>query len=270
MINSAKIIEELVSVDAWHDLITAGGSNPLHLSVSFTDARFAGTDEHPIEFAVELKRANIAVVLTPKLKVHVDTVVNMHPTDVQFESRRMDEAAQSQSGGSMVNLGATLSVNPSIKSGVKQDRNFGQSASKSVQETQASNWPIRAVKRKIGSRYSWDCHPIYGGTLFGPALDQDHPVFNFFTLSNERLYEEQIRIEVSCKAEDIFIDDSKIEVKSWLRKRHGKLAESRLKLAREALRHRIAKENLVVGDLDSHYANVVIADIVADVRNSKS
>ena len=95
MINSAKIIEELVSVDTWHDLITAGGSNPLHLSVSFTDARFAGTDEHPIEFAVELKRANIAVVLIPKLKVHVDTVMRMHPTDVQFETRRMDQSARS-------------------------------------------------------------------------------------------------------------------------------------------------------------------------------
>ena len=59
MINSAKIIEELVSVDAWHDTIVEGASNPLHLSVTFSDARIMGSDDSPIAFAVELRRATV-------------------------------------------------------------------------------------------------------------------------------------------------------------------------------------------------------------------
>ena len=86
MINSAKIIEEIVSVDAWHDTIVEGASNPLRLSVTFSDARIMGSDDSPIEFAVELCRATVEVILSTKLNAHVDTVMDVHPANVDTET----------------------------------------------------------------------------------------------------------------------------------------------------------------------------------------
>ena len=63
MTNPVKIIEELLSVDLWHDAIMEVDSSPLNLSVTCSDVRIMGLQDSPIESAVELRRATVDVVI---------------------------------------------------------------------------------------------------------------------------------------------------------------------------------------------------------------
>ena len=270
MINSAKIIEELVSVDAWHDTIVEGASNPLHLSVTFSDARIMGSDDSPIEFAVELRRATVEVILSSKLNAHVDTVMDVHPANVDTETIIMRHSNCSHSETETYAASGKLSELPVVEGSVKSNQTDEFGAAQSSQTRHSSNWPIRATKRKIGQNYAWDCRPLNGDSLSGPAFDKTQAVLQFYALGSKRLEDEQVRLKISCKVEDVYIDEDQFEPRGWIIKKFGNPKKKNMKAAMQALRHVIADAGLEVGNLDSKYAEIVIADIVANAKLPKS
>ena len=195
MINSAKIIEELVSIDAWHDTIVEGISNPLHLSVTFSDARIMGSDDSPIEFAVELHRATVEVILSSKLKAHVDTVMEAHPANVDTETIITRRSNRSHSETETYAASGKISELPAFEASAKSNQTDEFGAAQSIQTRHSSNWPIRAIKRTIGQNYAWDCQPLNGASLSGPAFDKTQAVLQFYAQESKRLEDEQVRLK---------------------------------------------------------------------------
>jgi len=270
MINSAKIIEELVSVDAWHDAIVEGGSNPLHLSVTFSDARIMGSQDSPIEFAVELRRATVEVILSSKLKAHVDTVMEVHPVNVVTGTTKTQHANSSHSKSNTLAASAKFSETPTVAASAKHSQTDEIGAAQTLQVSQNSSWPIRATKRKIGQNYAWDCRPLNGETLSGPAFDNTQSVLQFYADGSKRLEDEQVSLKISCNVEDVYIDEDQFEPRWWVIEKFGNPQKKNMKAAIQALRHVIADAGLEVGNLDSKYAEIVIADIIANAKLPKS
>ena len=150
--------------------------------------------------------------------------------------------------------------------GIQTDE-FG--AAQSSQTRHSSNWPIRATKRKIGQNYAWDCRPLNGDSLLGPAFDKTQAALQFYALGSKRLEDEQVRLKISCKVEDVYIDEDQFEPRAWIIEKFGNPNKKNMKAAMQALRHVIAEAGLDVGNLDSKYAEIIIADIVANAKVSK-
>ena len=105
--------------------------------------------------------------------------------------------------------------------------------------------------------------------MSGPAFDKTQAVLQFYALGSKRLEDEQVRLKISCKIEDVYIDEDQFEPRACIIEKFGNPNKKNMKAAMQALRHVIAEAGLEVGNLDSKYAEIVIADIVANAKVSK-
>ena len=106
--------------------------------------------------------------------------------------------------------------------------------------------------------------------MSGPAFDKTQAVLQFHALESKRLEGEQVKLKISCKVADVYIDENQFEPRGWIIEKFGNPKKKNMEAAMQALRHVIADAGLEVGNLDSKYADIVIADIVANAKLPKS
>ena len=56
MLNSKRILAELVSLDAWFEAYKSGSDIPLQVAASFSDGRFGGDEGAAVKFKANLKK----------------------------------------------------------------------------------------------------------------------------------------------------------------------------------------------------------------------
>ena len=229
-----------------------------------------GFDDSPIEFAAELRRATVEVILSTKLNAHIDTVMDLHPANDDTETTITRHSNCSHSETETYAASGKLSELPAVEASAKSNQTDEFGTAKSSQTRHSSNWPVRATKRKIGQNYVWDCRPLNRDYLSGPAFDKTQAVLQFYALGSKRLEDEQVKLKISCKVADVYIDENQFEPRGWIIEKFGNPKKKNMEAAMQALRHVIADAGLEVGNLDSKYADIVIADIVANAKLPKS
>lgn len=265
--NRARILQELVNVEAWHKTIEYDEPKGLHVALSFHDARYSGGDRSPVSFRVQLKRATLVIVCDPNLSVPRGSKVREYPTFNQTV-RTLDGSASHRGSEAESEAGIDIAISDSgvpsgkaaAKSRFKDSRKLGATAE--TERTQVVTQRVRMIYNEIGEEHHWNCEPIEAATLAGPAHNGDEPLIEVKAKIAERLQDLGIRVFLRCKADDFVI--SEVDVKPSMLRRFTKDEQKyRLKMAKVVLQQKLAEADLEVTDLDPKFQDVVIADILA-------
>ena len=69
MLNSKRILAELVSLDAWFEAYKSGSDIPLQVAASFSDGRFGGDEGAAVKFKANLKKAVLQIRLSEEFHI---------------------------------------------------------------------------------------------------------------------------------------------------------------------------------------------------------
>jgi hypothetical protein len=265
--NSHRILQELVSVEAWHKPLEPDTDSPFHLALSFGDARYSGDDKTPIEFQVELKRATLVVVCDNNLRVPKGSKVRVYPPwEKNYREVHGDTKDQSVSSSQRLSADASVSVTTGASGGVSGARGKAESESNArsteTEYTQTIRQHVQMNYRQSGDEHHWDCRPVNAETLRGSAHTGDEPVMELRPTIDQRLEDLGVRVFVKCKADDFEIRDISTK-KSIQEKLAGEDLERRQRLAKEVIKYKLAEADLEVVDLEPRFREVVIADIMS-------
>lgn len=266
MSNKARIIEELVSLEAWHEPLEYDCAKPMHVAVSFSDARYAGGPNMPVEFTLKLKRAKIVVICDPSLTVPRKTKTRQYPKRLQsFRHTKHDEEAEGSSHEVQAksNMKATLSkaeasAEASGKlAGTRSQRRGGQ-----TEQSEEVIQTIQLTYKTAGEEHHWECLPIHETHLVGTGHDGDEPLMQLKAKEGSRLEDLGVRVFIKCLADDLDVVD--VTAKPNVRERFlGENFERRLRLAREVIRQKLKEAQLEIVELEPRFQEVVLADVMA-------
>jgi len=265
--NSHRILQELVSVEAWHKPLEFDNNSPFHVALGFADARYSGPDNLPIEFQVKLKRATLVVVCDQNLKVPKSTTVRVHPT-WEKSYRQMQGDARDRSVSSSRHGTTDVAIDglkgPSANASVSRGDANNESATRNIETeyTQTIRQHIQMNYRYSGDEHQWDCHPINADTLQGSAHTGSDPIMEIKPTLDKRLEDMGVRVFVKCKADDFEITDIRMN-KSLRERLTGEDLQARERLAKQVIKHKLAEADLEATDLDASFREVVIADIIS-------
>ena len=263
--NVGRIISEIVSAEAWHDTIEFQSPTDLFVAVSFREGRFQGGQETQVSFSVRLRRAEIEISLDDYLKVKPDSLLRQFPKIQYTQSESMSNSkSTTQSYSTKAQAKAALS--PSATLSDESGEENGRSDTLGSAVTKGFDWPIQTSHMKASGTHVWTATPLCGDFLNGQVFDADRAVLTFSSQSDKGLDMRHVRIIIRCKAEDVIIDEDKIEVqgKNFLTRFTEAGLRKRKALARVALQNKIAEHGLELVDLSKRYEDVILAWVSAN------
>lgn len=262
-----RILEDLVSLEAWYKPLEVDQTSPFHVALAFGDARYFGGEDTPVDFRVKLARATLVVICDPALTVPKRTKVREYPEWNKTVKSKTEESA-SQTDSETENDARELRANPvtgvsGSKVGSKANASSAVSgAANEMEVTEVISQHVRMNYRDVGGEHHWDCRPISSDSLQGKAHDGKELLMELKPGLAQSVQDLGVRVYVKCKAEDIEISD--INAKPSLVERiKGQNLDRRLSLAKEVIKQKLAEASLDVVDLDASFADVIIADILA-------
>lgn len=264
--NRARIIQDLVSLEAWHSPFEIDCNSPFHVAVSFSDARFSGDETSPIEFRVQLKRATLVVIGEESIQVPKRTKVREYPKrDMQYRTKDFSELAENSADEENANAGGSVGA-----TNIKLDAGAGTkySNSEATKDTFEQEFSeritqnIHMVYQEVGIQHRWNLEPISGDTLKGIAHDGAQPIMELRPKALSRLEDLGIRVFLKCKADDFEITD--IEAKPNIKERVlGEDLLRRERMAKVVIKQKLLEAELEVVELEPKFKEVIIADILA-------
>lgn len=268
MSNVARILDELVSLEAWHKPHEIEVASPFHVALTFSEARMSGGSNEAISFRVRLKKATLVIVCDEDLVVPLSSKLREYPNrewTIKSSEAQSEEGAQSsketnKSSGGISIKGPSLSVDDAVERTDAQKANLG--SSREITETMQNR--IMMIYRSVGSEHHWDCAPLLGESLNGVAHPGNSPIMATKPNRDARLDMLGIRVFLKCKAEDLDIPPDDIQASPTLKERFvGEDLDRRLRLAREVIKAKLAASELEVCELEPRYQDVIIADLIA-------
>lgn len=266
MSNKARIIESLVSVDAWHQPFEVDVKTPLHVALSFSDARYTGDENNPVEFQVELKRATLVIICDENVSVPKSSIVRQHParkTTVRLENG-VGKASKSENSAKAGFVAKATTKNQGLEfiANQSQSQSIDLSSQAKREILEEITQTIEMVYTGRGTEHVWECQPVYQNTLKGSAHSGESLLMEIKPTIKKRLSDIGIRVFVKCKADDFLISDISLK-KTWKEKFLGDDLDRRLRMAKAVIRHKLAHVDLPSVELDPKFQDVILADIMA-------
>lgn len=267
MSNTARILEDLLSLEAWYEPLVYQCESPLKVALSFSDARYSGGQESPIEFSVELKRAVLVVVCDEKLAVPREGRLRQYPSR-QMTIRQVEGNETQAAEGEEDIISGKAKIDEKgpgaeVLGTFRNTSGFQKTNQDLHESSETLSQKIEMTYRAAGKEHQWDCRPISEKTLQGTAQDGGQAMLRLKPTSDVRLEDFGVRVFVKCKSDDFEISDISIKP-SWKERLSGKEdLQRRLDLARAVIKAKLAEAQLEVTDLEPKYADVVIADVLA-------
>ncbi|NVO26816.1 hypothetical protein HJ526_05255 [Donghicola sp. C2-DW-16] len=270
MSNTERIIDKLISLEAWHKPLEHECAKPLYVALSFSDARYSGGLQMPVEFTVRLKRAQLVVVCDPGIDIPKSTKVRVYPARQRSyktisQSERTDTETQEFNRAAE----ATVSLNPSVKA-VNDLRNSETKGGRSGEVFEVAEDISQTVYMTYGgnrNEHLWNCHPNHEKYLHGIGHDGSSHLMEIKAIKESRIEDLGVRVFLKCLADDIDIADITIKpsfAEKYLGKKSGKKdIERRLRLAREVIQEKLREAQLEVVELEPRFQEVILADVVA-------
>lgn len=266
MSNNERIVQNLISLEAWHIPLEFNSKSPLHVALSFSDARYSGDADTPIEFRVQLRRATLVIMCDENIKVPLSTRVREHPSRKRTVKssagagatlRHAEDRSLELSGGAenaLPKFNATKSLH--------QSQSIDQSADTRHEVEEEITQTIQMIYQSAQTEHRWECKPIYGKTLQGSAHGGASHLLELQPTVRKNLADLGIRVLVRCKAEDFDISDISLKP-SFMEKFRGPDIDRRLRMAKEVIKQKLAEAELGDVSLDTNFSDVVLADIMA-------
>lgn len=263
--NIGKIVEEILSVEAWHDTIHYQTETDLFLAVSFREGRFQGGDKQKVAFTVKLNRAEICIELDEYLKVNQSSILRQFPK-VEYSTSKGETASKGATHSSNDSFNSELSLSPSFSASSGQAKDQSESASTNGSINRKFDWPIETFHSKTKAGSVWTAKPLKGAHLEGQVFDSEKAILSFSAQSEKGLDARHVKIIVRCKAEDFAIDEDSIELLdgNLITKFTPAGLRRRKKLAAEVLKNRIVEHGLELVELSDKYNDVILAMVMSN------
>jgi len=266
MSNTTRIIEELISLEAWFNPFEVNIVSPLFIAIGFSDARYAGDEKTLIEFKVELKRATLVIVCDENIQVPKATKVREHPKrerDVRTMEAQGRSSTKSDETSVSLKAGASLtSFSVGVEAADKQAVENNKSNDTQKEISERFKQTVHMTYSEVGNEHHWNCAPMINETLVGNAHDGTSPIIEMKALTKDRLKDLGIRVFLKCKAEDFEISEMELKT-NFKEKLLGKDVDRRMRMAKEVIKIKLSEAELEVTGLDSKFQEVILADIMA-------
>ncbi|WP_342251386.1 hypothetical protein [Sphingomonas sp. OTU376] len=265
MNNQIRVLSQVLAIDAWHKpLRVDGGTSSVHVELSFHQGRLGGDNpDMPFTFRVRLKKALLTVSVEQPLEIDRESVARSIPPSSLEHTKilKLNEKAKQNASllgkisPSALQIAAGASISSEVESTADEEYRFVRHIPN-----------IIATPKPKGAReFSWELRPGQSETLEGePWNPVEEPRLSVKSLLNQARLDPAIRVTVSCKFEDLEIDDLSLKgtgiidiAKEALFNRMNEAA------AIQQLKLTLRDAQLEFGDIDDKFSNLLIADMLA-------
>jgi len=266
MSNRARIIDDLISLEAWHEPLEYDCAKPMFVALSFSDARYSGGSDMPVEFTVKLKRARLVVVCDQGIVVPKASKTREHPQRLRsVKSANHEEHSTARSRETQGTLktkvtstNAAFDAEMSDKSGDTKGQRVGGEFETSEDIIQT----VHMTYKDAGSEHHWECRPMHKDHLEGTGHDGSSHIMELKASNGPRIEDMGVRVFLKCLADDLDVID--VMLKPSFKERFlGENRERRLRLAREVIKEKLKEAQLEVVELEPRFQEVVLADVIA-------
>jgi hypothetical protein len=264
--NDARIIEGLLSLEAWHKPFEIGQPSPLHVALAFRESRYVGSDKLPVVFTVNLKKATLIVIGDENLTVPMATKVRSHPPrSIQIVNETGAESSRAAGQIANRNAAADLSfagIGATVGNSRQTTTQTDESQQTRIETTQTMTQLIAMTYFSRGAEHHWDCSPLRGSTLQQNAHDGSSMLMELTPQHGSDLSLLGVKVIVRCNADDLEITD--IEVKDTAQEVAGlDDLTIRLKVAKEVIRLKLIEAMLPSANPHKTYEELTLADLMA-------
>ncbi|RDL46290.1 hypothetical protein BLJAPNOD_06484 [Ensifer sp. M14] len=266
--NRVRIFSELVSVDAWHLPFTEKRlAVSLHADVSFATARMGGEDDSPVRFTVDLKRAELRVIIpeTEQLVIDRASIARMEETTTGTQKSKSTRKAKGAVKG-----GVSLSVDASKLMGGVSGGASGSVERETVEEVSLSRKLTGIItSHSIDGEGSnrWSFVPGTERVLSGKPWDAvKNPLMKIKDRreSANKLITPTVRLELFCRREDLDIKNIVLKDSGIFRSAMSRAGfPNRMDAAEAYIRNKLVEEGLPSPNMSEDYAVISLAQILA-------
>lgn len=267
--NRKRAFADVVTIDAWHDRFSEEHARvDLHADVVFGTARVGGDTESPVRFRLNIRRADIVIVIPESEPLTVDRKSVSRDTP-ELEGRLTQVIQQSTQAN--LKAGASLSVTPvkpAASARIDSDAQVSRAASEKLEVSGTIRFLAVTQSKTADGHYRWQVESRKDSHLEGrpwDALKQPR-----LTLIDQRKDRNKgipptVRVEVRCRREDLRISDLEIKDEGlWdtVRRRVG--FKNKLAAAESYIRDYLSQEGLEVKNIEDIFGTVTIASATAE------
>lgn len=267
--NWSKTLNEIVSLEAWHDPFNKKNKRvDVHVDVAFLSGRLGGEDASEVRFILELRQAEIVVMIPPTEPARVDPgSVSRDAPQVEAKlvrEKKFKRETHTKLGGAAKMDGDGVSLSASTGAGV--------SAAKTDQLRSELTEAIKNMRilHSLGpdKQHRWSVASITkDGALTGRPWDaSEAPRLKVIDTrpDRERGLAPVVKVEVRCRREDLIIRNIQLKNVTGLEDRLKRGSRRNREVAAEAvIRSRLLEEGLLSGDIEDRFAILTLAAIEA-------
>jgi hypothetical protein len=267
--NRIRIFSELVSLDAWHLPFTDKRTSvALHADVGFSTARLGGEEESPVRFKVDLKRAELRIIVPETEPLSIDSASVQRIDAPRTKTLKDRSVKKTRAGAGAEVSGRANATGLSGTAALRAAAAYDTEQSVEVVETRKVGMIVASHSLDADGNHRWTFSP----NKTEPRLDgkpwaaKDFPLL---TLKDQRLsprsgLSSTVRLELSCYREDLNIFDIRLKDGNLLDALKETIGFANRMIAAEAfIRNRLEREGLPAPRMAEDYAVIELAQITA-------
>lgn len=266
MPNRRRILSDVVSLEAWHEPFSPGRVSAIYVDAVFLEGQLGKELESPVRFTLKLRRAEIALVISPNepLRVlHESVARDQSVKSARLKSQKTTASRSGSSAAANVRIGSSTAaqVGASGFSGLSQEE-------QSVVEIDTSVRLILTTQsRTADGHYRWEVKAVHGGPLEGKPWNplQEPRLSVRDSRTDEKHLEGSCYVEIRCRRVDLIIEG--IELKDSYRfnflsrrKRH----RNRMAAAEAYILGALTSRNLGSDDIHEPFGEICLANILVE------
>ncbi|TBY67061.1 hypothetical protein E0H46_19195 [Rhizobium leguminosarum bv. viciae] len=266
--NRIRIFSELVSIDAWYPSFAASLTKvSLHADITFHTARLGGEADSPVNFTLDLKRAELRVIIPESEQIGVDRSSVARFDDGNTATKRVKSTSRTKVGasGSLMFGGNTHGPSASAALSASAGKDFQRTEEITATEKIKKIVVSHSMDQEGNNR--WHFRPSIADTLEGKPWAAKN--LKLMKLVDKRAqidprFEPMVRLELSCLREDLHIGKIKLRDDNLFAAAMSRVGGERRMLAAEAyIRTRIEEEGLPSPKMNNDHAQIILADLSA-------
>lgn len=255
--NIGRVFDRVISIDAWHsDFGSENHSASVHVDLSFLQAKMGEESSSPVRFHVSLRKAKLTFIVPENEPIAViqRSVARETPMkgSITRSSMEMNEASAGISGA------LNVSLHPSLSGKIDGRTSMSENSIATVSVSgEVSQFAVRQFNSN--GRYCWDISPLSNVKLSGKVWNPvEEPRLSIKRTAISRI-DPTCRFQISCKREDIVIEEIELKNRSVLKDRfkHNRDAAAAAFLRKVLSEHGLESENF-----DESFSDVVMADML--------
>jgi hypothetical protein len=265
--NQRRAFADVVTIEAWHRPFTDQVAMvDLHADVVFSTARVGGETGSLVTFRLSLKRAELVVVVPVNEPASVDitSVAREGPDQDAVLTKTIETSMEANTKAGFSASVSTARVTGGATLGAEGKARY--SASDKLKISEKIGLILVSQSKTADGHYRWSMEPRASGILEGrPWNAAKEPRLKLRTVGKGRSkLPPTVRVELSCRQEDLVIDDIEIKDRGlWATVRNSLGFHAKRAAAVSYIRARLIEDGLEVKNIEDRFGQLTLYSVFA-------